>query len=784
MNKLLRLATLFGLCLMLVFSSISTIQADDPTPVGTPAEGNDALSSGVDAAGNDMLSISVVAAPEGALAEGNDALAGSVDAAPEGAPAEGNDTLSSGVDAAGNDMLSNSIVAAPEGHASPELGPSIQLSVGAPYGEPSTSDSESSAPAELGTMYGSVSVTSVWTTGGSGGDWKSTFSPGDSIRYYGAVYNSTGGKATAYFRWSVDGPCGSIASWSGNLETGSGTWWWNLPGSIPSNACAGTYTYKLSVTYGGQTSSKSRTFTVSGGNVSVTSVWTTGGSGGDWKSTFSPGDSIRYYGAVYNSTGGKATAYFRWSVDGPCGSIASWSGNLETGSGTWWWNLPGSIPSNACAGTYTYKLSVTYGGQTSSKSRTFTVSGGNVSVTSVWTTGGSGGDWKSTFSPGDSIRYYGAVYNSTGGKATAYFRWSVDGPCGSIASWSGNLETGSGTWWWNLPGSIPSNACAGTYTYKLSVTYGGQTSSKSRTFTVSGGNVSVTSVWTTGGSGGDWKSTFSPGDSIRYYGAVYNSTGRRVTAYFRWSVNGPCGSIASWSGNLETGLGTWWWHLPGSIPSNACAGTYTYTLSVTYGGQTSSKSRTFTVQSSGVFAAPTTGYMGYGYTGNTAHRGIDIWTARVSKSGCPSCGEQTGCKPLPGNEVRAAYDGTVFAIYRVDHNDNWGAAAPWPKSIVVLEHTNVPGVQGKLYTLYIHMANDDTRESYVSNDLYVGKRVYKGVTVLGRQGNWRNRSWDDPITHLHFEVAYDCCQAGRQTVNPFQFLGFTVACGDPFPPGQ
>ena len=249
-------------------------------------------------------------------------------------------------------------------------------------------------------------------------------------------------------------------------------------------------------------------------------------------------------------------------------------------------------------------------------------------------------------------------------------------------------------------------------------------------------------------------------------------------------MNGPCGSIASWSGNLETGLGTWWWHLPGSIPSNACAGTYTYTLSVTYGGQTSSKSRTFTVQSSGVFAAPTTGYMGYGYTGNTAHRGIDIWTARVSKSGCPSCGEQTGCKPLPGNEVRAAYDGTVFAIYRVDHNDNWGAAAPWPKSIVVLEHTNVPGVQGKLYTLYIHMANDDTRESYVSNDLYVGKRVYKGVTVLGRQGNWRNRSWDDPITHLHFEVAYDCCQAGRQTVNPFQFLGFTVACGDPFPPGQ
>jgi exopolysaccharide biosynthesis protein len=116
--------------------------------------------------------------------------------------------------------------------------------------------------------------------------------------------------------------------------------------------------------------------------------------------------------------------------------------------------------------------------------------GGGVTVTSVWTTDGSGNN-KTTFNCGDSIRYYGNIYNNTGSSKTAYFSWTVTGPCGSIASWSGNLTTGTGNQWWWLPTSIPSNACAGTYTYKLSVTYGGSTTSKSITFTVncSGGSV-------------------------------------------------------------------------------------------------------------------------------------------------------------------------------------------------------------------------------------------------------------------------------------------------------
>jgi hypothetical protein len=93
MSKLLRLAALFGICLMLVFVSINKIQADDPTPVGVPVERNDDLSSGIGAA-------------------------------PEGAPAEGNDALSSDI-------------AEPLGKCvSSELETLNELSVGVPHGEP------------------------------------------------------------------------------------------------------------------------------------------------------------------------------------------------------------------------------------------------------------------------------------------------------------------------------------------------------------------------------------------------------------------------------------------------------------------------------------------------------------------------------------------------------------------------------------------------------------------------------------------------------------------------
>ena len=137
-----------------------------------------------------------------------------------------------------------------------------------PLGSPAKSSEKTMTDGAAALLAGSVTVSSVATQDGNGYA-KSIFNRNDSIRYAGNVYNSTGASQTAYFAWSVTGPCGSIASWAGNLSTGSGTYNWYLSSSIRSTACGGTYTYKLSVTYGGATSSKSATFTVNTGSGSA-----------------------------------------------------------------------------------------------------------------------------------------------------------------------------------------------------------------------------------------------------------------------------------------------------------------------------------------------------------------------------------------------------------------------------------------------------------------------------------------------------------------------------------
>lgn len=107
------------------------------------------------------------------------------------------------------------------------------------------------------------------------------------------------------------------------------------------------------------------------------------------------------------------------------------------------------------------------------------------------------------------------------------------------------------------------------------------------------GSVTVASV-RTADLNGNTKTTFNPGDSIRYYGSVKNSTSKSVTAYFVWSRSGPCGSVTLWAGNLNTGTGTWLWNIDSSVPTN-CAGAYKYTLSVTYNSKKSAKSANFSV---------------------------------------------------------------------------------------------------------------------------------------------------------------------------------------------
>ena len=126
-----------------------------------------------------------------------------------------------------------------------------------------TMNSGKNVTANFSTSTASISVISVFVTDGNDND-KTSFNPGDSIRYYGHITNSSTVSQTAHFVWSLNGPCGPIPLWSGDLATDAGTVEWRFPGTIPASACGGTYTYQLSVTYNGATSSRSTVFTVNG----------------------------------------------------------------------------------------------------------------------------------------------------------------------------------------------------------------------------------------------------------------------------------------------------------------------------------------------------------------------------------------------------------------------------------------------------------------------------------------------------------------------------------------
>jgi PKD repeat protein len=156
-------------------------------------------------------------------------------------------------------------------------------------------------------------------------------------------------------------------------------------------------------------------------------------------------------------------------------------------------------------------------------------------------------------------------------------------------------SVGAGLWSYNV-----SNLTCGTpYSFYVTAGSEGVESNASNTVDVSTGlceqpTVAVTNVWTADGDGNP-KVSFTAGDSIQYLGNIQNSSSITQTASYVWSVNGSCGSIVYYEGDFEAGIGTWTWTLPSSVPSNACPGTYTYQLSVTFNNNTTSKSTAFTI---------------------------------------------------------------------------------------------------------------------------------------------------------------------------------------------
>jgi murein DD-endopeptidase MepM/ murein hydrolase activator NlpD len=185
-------------------------------------------------------------------------------------------------------------------------------------------------------------------------------------------------------------------------------------------------------------------------------------------------------------------------------------------------------------------------------------------------------------------------------------------------------------------------------------------------------SLTVDKVWTMDVNNQD-KTSFVPGDAIRYSAIVKNGGSSTVTATFTFLASGPK-QIYSWTGQGNVVPGSPTIYSQPTIPVDAPEGTYTLTVTVSYNGQTSSKQSQFTVEpkptptltvqqcSNAKFIIPHDGMMGWPYMDDnqdvknkdgTIHRGIDIFGKA-------------------GSIVYAPYAGKVIAeapIFRIRHSD-------------------------------------------------------------------------------------------------------------------
>jgi hypothetical protein len=104
-----------------------------------------------------------------------------------------------------------------------------------------------------------VTIGAVWVKGYLGRD-QAIFNIGDQITYTGVFLNNTGEAQVAPVIWEVNGPCGSIYSQNGDYSIGKQGYVLSYTTLISEDNCSGRYTFTISVTFQGSTTSLSKSF--------------------------------------------------------------------------------------------------------------------------------------------------------------------------------------------------------------------------------------------------------------------------------------------------------------------------------------------------------------------------------------------------------------------------------------------------------------------------------------------------------------------------------------------
>lgn len=357
------------------------------------------------------------------------------------------------------------------------------------------------------------------------------------------------------------------------------------------------------------------------------------------------GNSTLYYPINAQEVSSSADVILRWSgggfeynvqlEGGALGSMRTFGWTTENN-----WNV-GRLPESDQP--YTWRVRASNGfGDSGWVTMTFYVRPPTVKVTDAFTTdaGGVNGGLAGPSSPvgiytpdvdldtvdtsfavGDPISLFMYVENNTGTSQTAHFKWTVIDSIGRLVpalSWEGDLITPTGTIFWLLSNSIPSDVLTGTYAYHAEIQYGSRTTTETSTFYVTGNPaVHALGVYTADDVSGSQpshealserqqengavagiRSVFTVGESIELHFIVYNNATTPVDAYFVWEVRDPLGTLVNafrYNGILNTFAGYADWRITPAIPLNLIEGTYLFTGYVTFQGTTHVAATSFTI---------------------------------------------------------------------------------------------------------------------------------------------------------------------------------------------
>jgi hypothetical protein len=445
------------------------------------------------------------------------------------------------------------------------------------------------------------------------GSPKTQFQPLDNATFVATVRNPSGARNSAQLTFTVKDPRGqTILSTSRTITLPASVGDFASGALIPSNALTGGYLVTASVVTEGQLVTQAAGFDVTGGASTPTAGHDPAlplATSGAIQFAFRPGDSVRFLIQTANFTGQSITASMNYQLTGP-GAMNAGSGSLPFTmvAGISAQTVDLLIPSAAPQGLFAFTSTVTAGSFTSVKISPITVvpksSAETINLENVYVADNNFVPRRS-FAAGSIVQLFTTRLSTFPITTSGTVRYTVTGPnASSLLDQPLAVSLTTGLSVASIPLTLPANASAGSYTFQGTITYqdnngATQTSTLSTTFTVGDStslNETILALHPNVRDGNlVTRSSFSPGEAIVLYRAVYSTFAAPTTGTVRYQILSGGTLVFDGPVNATFNPGTNGSSIGISTSATIPAGTYTFTTVATAQGQTSTSSTTFTI---------------------------------------------------------------------------------------------------------------------------------------------------------------------------------------------